>query len=98
MQSSFIYFWYFCFCCCFTIIDDDDTDDDDDDDDDYEDMVEEVNNDDPLVLSKEDAEFNNDNDGANDSFGLNYSGRIHTYSLCSHLQIDYFTISTTTKK
>ena len=65
MQSSFIYFRYFCFCCCFTIIDDDDTDDDDDDDDDYEDMVEELNSNDPLVLSEQDAEFN-DYDGATD--------------------------------
>ena len=45
---------------------DDDGDDDDYDDGDYEDTVEEANNDDdPLVVSEEDAEFN-DNDGAND--------------------------------
>ena len=41
-------------------------DDDCDNNDDYEDTVEEANNDDdPLVLSEQEAEFNDDNDGAN---------------------------------
>ena len=57
MQSSFIYFRYFCFCCCFTIIDDDDTDDNDDDDD--EDYVN------PEVYFEQHAEFN-DHDTTND--------------------------------
>ena len=51
-------------------VDDDDDDEfddyDNDEDDDYDnDTVEEANDDDPLVVSGEDAEFN-DNDGAND--------------------------------
>ena len=51
-------------------VDDDDDDEfddyDNDEDDDYDnDTVEEANDDDPLVVSEEDAEFN-DNDGAND--------------------------------
>ena len=51
-------------------VDDDDDDEfndyDNDEDDDYDnDTVEEANDDDPLVVSEEDADFN-DNDGAND--------------------------------
>ena len=71
MSLSFIYFRYFCHCFIIDVDNDDDNEFDDydnDEDDDYDndnDTVEEASDDDPLVVSEEDAEFN-DNDGAND--------------------------------
>ena len=62
---SFIYFQYFCLSCCSIIIDDDNNVDNDYDND-YDDTTveEEANSDDdPLVLSEQDSEFN-DNEGA----------------------------------